>query len=52
MCARSRIRTYPLAMRVFSDLVMTFKSGLTFVAQEAIYSSYNVRMSMFTYGFR
>lgn len=24
-------------MRVFSDLVITFKSGLTFVAHEAIY---------------
>ena len=29
--------TYPLAMRVFSDLVITFKSGLTFVAHAAIY---------------
>jgi len=39
-------------MRVFSDLVITFNIGLTFVAQEAIYSLYNLRISMSTYRFR
>lgn len=34
---KSLVVSYPLAILVFSDFVITFKSGLTFVAQEAIY---------------
>jgi len=30
------ISTYPLAILVFSDLVITLRSGLTYVAHEAI----------------
>ena len=33
--SKSKIKTYPLAILVLSDLVMIFKSGLTWVAQAA-----------------
>jgi hypothetical protein len=37
-------------MRVFSDLVITFKSGLTFVAHEAIYRDYTRSLSYGLWG--